>query len=70
MLSFLHNVISIVLVRVPGAYLTSMLFPTTLLPMGLATAAGSLVSVLVCVIAYWMITHPKSGAQRGSYAGR
>ena len=70
MLSFLHNVISIVLVRVPGAYLTSMLFPTTLLPMGLATAAGSLVSVLVCLIAYWMITHPKSGAQRGSYAGR
>ena len=51
-LSFLHNVIAIVLVRIPGALFTSTHFPTTLLPMGLATAAGSLVSVLVCVVAY------------------
>ena len=32
--------------------LLGIYFPTTLLPMGLATAAGSLVSVLVCVVAY------------------
>lgn len=51
-LSFLHNILSIVLIRVPGAYLTSTLFPTTLLPMGLATAAGSLFSVIICVIAF------------------
>ena len=55
-LSFLHNVISILLVRVPGAYLTSTLFPTTLLPMGLATAAGSLLSVLVCAVAFFRLT--------------
>ena len=30
----------------------SRLFPTTLLPMGLATAAGSFVSVVICLIAY------------------
>lgn len=54
-LSFLHNIIAIMLVRVPGVYLTSQLFPATLLPMGLATAAGSLLSVLICVAAFAII---------------
>ena len=54
-LSFLHNIIAIALVRVPGVYLTSLLFPSTLFPMGLATAAGSLLSVLICVIAFTAI---------------
>ena len=51
-LSFLHNIIAIVLVRIPGVYLTSQMFPDTLFPMGLATAAGSLLSVIICVIAF------------------
>ena len=51
-LSFLHNITAVVCVRVPGAYLTSKWFPETLFPMGLATAAGSLLSVIICVIAY------------------
>lgn len=51
-LSFLHNFLSILLVRIPGAYLASRLFPQTLLPMGLSNAAGSLFSILVCVIAF------------------
>lgn len=51
-LSFLHNILAIVLVRIPGAYLTSHLFPSTLFPMGLATAAGSFLSVLICVVAF------------------
>lgn len=54
-ISFLHNIIAIVLMRVPGVYITSKLFPATLLPMGLATATGSLVSVIICVIAYRVI---------------
>ncbi len=54
-LSFLHNILSISLVRVPGVYLTSKLFPTTLFPMGLATAAGSLMSVMICIIAFTVI---------------
>ena len=54
-ISFLHNVLSIVLVRVPGAFLASKYFPTTLFPMGLAAPAGSLLSVIVCIIAFvWM----------------
>ena len=54
-LSFLHNITAIVLVRIPGVYLTSKLFADTLFPMGLATAAGSLTSVIICLIAYRVI---------------
>ena len=54
-LSFLHNILAIVLVRIPGVYLTSQFFPTTLFPMGLATSAGSLLSVVICVIAFAVI---------------
>ena len=39
--------ISIVLARFPLVYAASKAFPYTLLPMGLATACGSLVSVLI-----------------------
>ena len=54
-MSFLHNILAIALVRIPGVYLTSMLFPETLFPMGLATAAGSLLSVLICFIVFAVI---------------
>ena len=46
--SFIHNIASIALVRVPGVYLTSKMFPGTLFPMGLTIAGGSLVSVVIC----------------------
>ena len=53
--SFLHNIIAILLMRIPGVYLTSKLFPATLLPMGIATACGSLLSVGICVMVYlWL----------------
>lgn len=51
-ISFIHNIIAILLVRIPGVYLTSLLFPTTLFPMGLATTAGSLLSVMICAAAF------------------
>ena len=54
-LSFLHNILAIIMVRIPGVYLTSRIFRTTLFPMGLATAAGSLLSVLICIIAFQVI---------------
>ena len=54
-LSFLHNTLSILLVRVPGAWLACRFFPQTLVPMGLAPACGSLFSSIVCVLLYrWM----------------
>ena len=51
-ISFLHNTLSILLVRIPGAYFMSKLFASTLLPMGLAAAAGLLLSVLICIMAF------------------
>lgn len=51
-LSFLHNVVSIVTARIPLVYLTSIWYPMTLFPMGLATATGSLVSVVICISAF------------------
>lgn len=69
-LSFLHNIIAIGVMRVPGVYLMSQRFPDTLLPMGLATAAGSLVSVIICIIAYMCIRHSDRRSTNESYAGK
>lgn len=56
--SFIHNVISIIFARIPLSYLASVHFAATLFPMGLAAPIGSLLSVIVCVIAYgWMNRH-------------
>ena len=61
-ISFLHNLLSIVLVRVPGAYFMSKLFPENLFPMGIATSCGSLLSVIVCVIAFCILRKRKNFA--------
>lgn len=61
MLSFLQNLISIVLIRIPGAYLASVFFPDTLYPMGLAPPAGSFLSALICTGMYlWLRQSIKS----------
>ncbi len=62
-LSFLHNIVAIVLVRVPGVYMTSKLFPDTLYPMGLATSAGSLLSVVICIAAFQMLRRRSAATQ-------
>ena len=54
-ISFFHNFLSIILMRVPGAYFASKYFADTLFPMGLAAPAGSLLSVAICALAFlWM----------------
>lgn len=50
--TFLHNMISVCVVRVPGAYLASVLFPGTLYEMGLAAPMGSLLSILICMVLF------------------
>ena len=56
LVSFIHNALSVILIRVPGSYLASKFFPATLYPMGLAAPAGSLLSVLICVSVYiWLL---------------
>lgn len=63
-ISFLHNITSTVCARIPLAYLASRTFPHTLLPMGLATASGSLVSVGICLVAYRVLKPRFVGAGR------
>lgn len=58
-ISFMHNIIAILLVRIPGSYLMSSMFPETLYPMGLATAAGSLLSAIICAAAFVIIQRKK-----------
>ena len=48
-ISFIHNMISILLMRVPGAYLASIYFPETVYPMGWAAPLGSLLSAIICI---------------------
>ena len=55
-LSFIHNALSIVLVRVPGAYLASKFWPQSLYPMGWAAPLGSLLSALICTFAFCFIS--------------
>ena len=52
---FIHNSMSIICVRIPVAYFASKYFADTLLPMGIASPAGSALSVLICAGVYiWM----------------
>lgn len=65
LLSFVHNTLSILLVRIPGAYLAAKYFPATLYPMGWAPALGSLLSSLICLGFYLFLKrNGKFGMQR------
>jgi putative MATE family efflux protein len=50
--SFFHNIVSVLAVRIPGAYLASIYYPDTLFPMGLAAPLGSALSAVICIILY------------------
>lgn len=62
-ISFIHNFLSIVLARVPLSYLFSKMFADTLFPMGAAAPIGSLLSVIICLVAY-IILNKKALAQK------
>ena len=66
-ISFLHNILSIICVRIPGAYFATLYFPDTLYPMGLAAPGGSLLSVIICVIAF-MILRKRTGKEATTIA--
>lgn len=65
-LSFIQNLISIILVRIPGAYFASVLFPSTLLPMGMAAPAGSFLSTAICIIMFIMYRDVWNGKKAGA----
>lgn len=57
-ISFLHNIIGIIVARLPLSYITAKYFLSSLFPMGLSAPAGSAVSVIICIIAlFWMRKH-------------
>lgn len=60
--SFIHNAVSIVSMRVPGAYLASIWYPDTLFPMGIATLSGSFLSVIICAVVYLVVERRRKGA--------
>ena len=56
-ISFIHNSISIVCARIPLSYYASVHFKDTLFPMGCASPAGSLISVVICVGVFIWLEH-------------
>lgn len=64
-ISFLHNFLSIVCARIPGAYFASVFFPDTLYPMGLAAPAGSFLSGVICIGAFLYMQKHKKGQETG-----
>lgn len=67
-ISFIHNLASILLIRIPGAYAASVLFPDSLYPMGLATPLGSLFSALICIFFYIHLKKSTSAIQQAQSA--
>lgn len=51
-ISFVHNILSVSIFRIPGTYLFSKWWPHTLYPMGLAAPMGSLFSAVFCAVVF------------------
>lgn len=49
LISFIQNIVSIVVARIPLAYLASIFYPNTLFPMGLAAPIGGIIQILIFV---------------------
>ncbi|MCD7724146.1 MAG: MATE family efflux transporter [Clostridiales bacterium] len=64
--SFVHNITAILLVRIPGAYLASVFFPDSLYPMGWAAPLGSLLSALICIGFYLINLKTNDGLDAGN----
>lgn len=66
-ISFFHNSFSIICVRIPLSYIASKYFTNTLLPMGLASTAGSVISVMICISVYiWLDRRQKNVNEVGA----
>ncbi len=58
-ISFIHNFLSIICVRLPLSYCGAKYFPDSLFPMGLASPAGSSLSVVICAVVFrWLENRP------------
>jgi len=66
LLSFISNLASIILIRIPGAWTASVLLPETLFPMGLAAPLGSLLSAVICVIMFIILRRKRPELSSGN----
>lgn len=61
--SFVHNLLSVLLVRIPGAWLASLYYPENLYPMGWAAPLGSLLSAVMCVLFFMVLQKKNKGCR-------
>lgn len=54
-LSFAHNIVSVLLARIPLAYLATVLYPDTLTEMGMASTLGSVLSAIICTVIFLVL---------------
>ena len=54
-IGFAHNVLAVALIRVPGAWLLSNAYSDTLFPMGIASPCGSILSAVICMMAFTVL---------------
>ena len=54
-IGFAHNVLAVALIRVPGAWLLSNAYSDTLFPMGIASPCGSILSAVICLMAFTVL---------------
>lgn len=52
---FAHNVLAVAPIRVPAAWLLSNAYSDTLFPMGIASPCGSILSAVICVVAFTVL---------------
>lgn len=64
-ISFMHNSLSIICMRIPLSYFASTHFADTLFPMGLASTAGSGLSVIICTAVFIWLKKRKRRTQTG-----
>ena len=64
-ITFLHNILSALIIRIPGAYILSMMYPESLFPMGCASPAGSAFSVVICLFFYYRLRKKEENSGPG-----
>lgn len=59
-IAIISTVVFGIFARIPLSYIGSTYFTESLFPMGLAASIGSVLSVIICIIAFmWMRKHPE-----------
>ncbi len=69
LIPFGHNVLSILCIRIPLAFIASQIFTKSLFPMGLASSIGSLFSVSICIFVFIWLQKKEKETQKDNLEG-